>query len=241
MKPAARLKALGLGALAVAAAASLTGCVYLRLLEVKRQLKDFDKNFKASGEQELVVECLNPVMLSSDMTFLIGASPLNKKKEDSVSVWRYRFERVHPEGDTARAPLEELSLDFQMRGGKLLKVVVPAAFLQLFSRSVFLEALRAAADAEVAELKKLARARVKLSPSAEEELPSRARAMELLGNPLAVDEKDGDKTLLYRYRILRDRKNIPILARLTFDKADRITRIFVKWDTASVDIHLLRS
>jgi hypothetical protein len=229
--------------LALGSAVLLSGCVYLRLLEIKKQLKDFDKNFAVSGETELVIECKNPVMLDKDMSYLIGARPLEKTLENESTVWwEYRFTRVrHSDSGEAAGPLDELRLALRMDHGRMRAVAVPENFLLLFSRTVLLETLRSAADAQVLETRKMARSRTRLTPAAQAELPNLEKARALLGRPLEEKDKRGLKTLYYRYRIVRARRDVPIRAWLTFSDDGLLQRVMVKWDTASVDVNFVRT
>ena len=69
----------------------LSGCVYLRLLQIKKQLLEFDRNFSLSGRSSLVIEFKNPVLYAKDARFLIGADPLSRTPGDE-------------ETDTAQVP-----------------------------------------------------------------------------------------------------------------------------------------
>src|SRR4051812_2223438 len=54
----------------VAALMGLSGCVYLRLLALKRQLGDFDRHFALQTTDGLRLTCLHPVLLNDDVRWL---------------------------------------------------------------------------------------------------------------------------------------------------------------------------
>ncbi|MGQ0644544.1 MAG: hypothetical protein ACT4O3_03530 [Elusimicrobiota bacterium] len=222
----------------------LSGCVYLRLLEVKKQLRDFDENFQVSGDPEMVLEFKNPVLTAKDARFLIGADPLESSRSDGETTVHYEFERVRPStsSEAAAAALDNLSLDVRARDGKLTALVVPPSFLELFSRGVLEQTLRQAARADIVQTRKLARAKVELPADVDDELKSLDDTLSLLGPPLSEEEEEGLRVLLYRYRIVRDdKKKVPIVARLGFSPEDgRLRRIFITWDTASIDVRFIR-
>ncbi len=56
-------------------ALSLSGCVYLRLLNFKNQLKSFDENVAVLSQTKLAFQFRNPVVKDSDFIFISGASP----------------------------------------------------------------------------------------------------------------------------------------------------------------------
>ncbi len=224
----------------VLALASLTGCVYLRLLEVKKQLKEFDENFVLFGRPDLVIRFKNPVLYAKDARYLIGADPLTREPGPGGEVWGYEFEMARKE-PAPPTLMEKLSLRLLINGKKLEEIRVPETFMLLFSRNVLMETLRQAADAEVLETAKTARAKIRLSPHTDAELPSLDKTHWLLGDPLEVkQEGEGLLTLGYRYRIIGARRDAPILARLTFSPDNMLRRVVVTWDTSTVDAEFLR-
>jgi hypothetical protein len=214
---------------------ALSGCVYLRLLTVKKQLQDFDANFALSGRPDLVIEFKNPVLLSKDARFLIGGPPLEKATVGGERVWRYEFEMVRSTGPL-NAPLERLTLRLHMKDDKLVKIVVPETFMFLFPRNVLIETLKQAKDAEVLKLQKTVRRRMNLTPHSDAELPSLQKTLSLLGPPLETENtEEGFQRLLYRYRIMQDPKDVPIIARLAFSDDGLLRQVVITWDTATVD------
>lgn len=229
---------------AVLAAALLLGvclpaCVYLRLLDVKRQLQSFDENFAIGGRSELVIEFLNPVLRQKDARFLIGADPLLETVSENGSTDHFEFSLLSSSGTPP--PLQRLSLDLGYRDRRLAKIIVPERFLLMFSRNVLVETLKQAKDAEVLETKRIARARVTLPGAMEAELPSLARTQFLLGDPATI-AIDGDlRTLNYRFGIDSAKRPVPILTRLSFDADGLLRRVFVRWDQSSVEATFVRS
>src|SRR5262245_8179456 len=79
------------GALALGAISLLLGgCVYLRLLQLKRQLADFDKNFTVQLTPGLRLNCLNPVVLADDLKFL-GFYPASTRTLGAAEQWTIRW------------------------------------------------------------------------------------------------------------------------------------------------------
>ena len=217
----------------------LPGCVYLRLLDVKRQLNAFDENFAVGGRSELVIEFRNPVLRMKDARFLIGAEPLASVESPEEMTDHFAFSLLTSSGTPP--PLQHLSLDLAYRDRRLTKIIVPEKFLLMFSRSVLVETLKQAKDAEVLETKRTARARVTLPPSVEAELPTLERTQFLLGESPEVVAEGDLTTHLYRYGIDGSKRPAPILARLSFDEAGFLRRAFVRWDQSSVEATFVRS
>lgn len=247
---------------AVAAVAGLSGCVYLRLLDIKNQLRDFDKNFFIEGRSELVIGFHQPVLRTKDVKFLIGAEPLYQN-DAGESVYHYEFDLVRAtavpvvpvdvalgtttfvaEASTpvapAPPPLHRLTLDLAFREGRLVKIIVPETFMLLFPRNVMVETLKQAARAEVYETKRLARGRIALDRDTEAELPSLTKTLFLLGEPLETHPEGDQQIFIYQYRIVRENRRVPIQARLAFDARGLLRRVFIRWDVSSVEAIFLR-
>jgi hypothetical protein len=217
----------------------LSGCVYLRLLEVKKQLSHFDDNFRISGASELVIEFKNPVIRKKDLRFLIGADPLSLSGKDEVR-HHYEFDLVGRSTEAARPPMVRLSVDLAVQQGKMTKIIVPGTFMLLFPRDVIVDTLKQAKDAEIFETKKLARARIRLDPEVDAQLPHRSKTEMLMGRPMDISTVDDQDVLTYRYSISRAERDVPISTQLTFSKDGLLRKVFVHWDQSSIEALFLR-
>ena len=224
-----------LASLGIAALLTLFGCVYLRLLEVKSQLRDFDAHFTTGGRPSWHVEFKNPVLTAKDAIFMIGAPPLSISTGTGEDIYHFEFEMVRSTPAVPTA-LERLSLQLHLKEKMLLRIEAPETFLLYFSRRVLEETLRQAKDAEVFQLERTARATVRLSKDADAELPSLERTRLLLGEPME-SRKDGPLwPLTYRYRIVGDKREKPaIAARLTFLPDGSMIRAVISWGISTVD------
>lgn len=230
----------GIAAAAVAVLVFLSGCVYLRLLDIKRQLVDFDKNFLIGGRAELVVEFLQPALYQRDARFLIGAPPLGETLTEEGTLDHFEF-FLHRSSASTPPPFDRLSLDLAYRDKKLVKIIVPENFLMLFSRNVLVETLKQAKDAAVYEMKRLARAKIILSPEVEAELPSRSRTEFLLGSPTETISVGEDETWIYRFGVVTELRPVPIVGRLTFNPDGLLKKAVVRWDSSTVEAEFVRS
>lgn len=217
----------------------LSACVYLRLLEVKKQLQNFDENFAIGGRSELVIEFKNPVLRTKDARFLIGADPLSQSGKEEL-IQHFEFELVRRSSDTALPSMARLGLDLASRNGKLTKIIVPETFMLLFPRNVVVDTLKQAKDAEVFELKKMARGKIRLDREVEAQLPSRAKTLMLLGDPLETAMEGNLQVFTYRYTIPNARKDVLILTQLSFDPEGLLRKTFVHWDQSSIEAVFVR-
>ncbi|NBS15704.1 MAG: hypothetical protein EBS79_02140 [Gammaproteobacteria bacterium] len=62
-------------------ALTLTGCVWLRLLQIKNQLADFDENFRIEvADKHFILHLVDPVLLSADFIYLSKLNPSRIEK-----------------------------------------------------------------------------------------------------------------------------------------------------------------
>jgi hypothetical protein len=234
-----QIQKVALVALAGALLSLLSACVYLRLLEVKKQLQNFDENFALSGRSELVIEFKNPILRTKDARFLIGADPLSQSGSEEV-IQHFEFDLVRSSSVPVVPPLGRLGLDLALRRGRLVKIIVPESFMLLFPRNVVVETLKQAKDAEVFEMKKLARGKIHLDREVEAQLPSYAKTLFLMGEPLQR-ASDGDLQILtYRYTISKAAKDVLILTQLSFDANGLLRKAFVHWDESAIEAVFVR-
>jgi hypothetical protein len=234
-----QIQKVALVALAGALLSLLSACVYLRLLEVKKQLQNFDENFALSGRSELVIEFKNPILRTKDARFLIGADPLSQSGSEEV-IQHFEFDLVRSSSVPVVPPLGRLGMDLALRRGRLVKIIVPESFMLLFPRNVVVETLKQAKDAEVFELKKLARGKIHLDREVEAQLPSYAKTLFLMGEPLQRATEGNVRVLTYRYSISNATKDVLILTQLSFDPAGLLQKAYVHWDQSAIEALFVR-
>jgi len=81
----------------------LSGCVYLRLLELKLQLGKFDEYFALQTNDGLAIICHTPVLRTDDVRW-IGLKPESTKKLGRAEHWQVRWVKQLPPGITATSP-----------------------------------------------------------------------------------------------------------------------------------------
>ena len=92
----------------------LTGCVYLRLLELKNQFGDFKENVELNYDQATKFILKNPILLSKDMRWLMKQEPTSRHVENGVQKWIYWLVKQHPPGTQEEG-------DFDVRLGMVFK------------------------------------------------------------------------------------------------------------------------
>ena len=181
-------------------ALTLTGCVWLRLLQIKNQLADFDENFRIEvADKHFILHLVDPVLLSADFIYLSKLNPS-------------RIEKL-PQGD------ERWVLDFHLDPAKtpeqktktlsFIMTYTPAHKLAAFDFSplfvemapvAFLEAsIRSLGVGKVDQDKKQLKVDPEDLPKLSSSLPKMEAITQVMGPPTDQGMDEGLKVLLYRF------------------------------------------
>lgn len=190
------------GALALIALL-LSGCVYLRLLEVKKQFEKFDQNFALQTTEGIKIVCQKPVLLDDDIRWL-GMRPETIAKSGRAELWRLRWAKELPPGVTDKGNFF-LSLQLMFAEGKLTGVTIPESYFALLPKSFVLGVIKSFGGGQVDKSSRQVEAAVghDIMDVAQPKLPAIDK---VLGLP--TEEKvEGEYTVQrYRYRTVSAEK-----------------------------------
>jgi hypothetical protein len=183
---------LGLAAVLAALALLLGGCVYLRLLELKRQLADFDRHFALHTADGLALDLKHPVLLADDVRWL-GLVPEQIRAAGDAEEWQVRWVKQLPVG-VLEPRRYDLVVDLTFKAGKLARVVVPERYFAVLPKAFLADVIRS-----------VGRARVDRPAAAVESdvaatRPELRAIDELLGRP--SEERESGPQTIFRYRYL---------------------------------------
>jgi hypothetical protein len=89
---------------------TLSGCIYLRLLELRNQLAAFDRYFEADLREGVKITCRKPVLLDGDMAFF-RLVPESRERVGVAERWQFRrafgHARIDKEKRTASTSVRE--------------------------------------------------------------------------------------------------------------------------------------
>jgi hypothetical protein len=123
-------------------ALSLKGCVYLRLLEVKAQLSDFEKNFRLEDKGSLDLIFLKPVLLKEDILHLAKQGPTTIQESPKISIWQFYFQKKG-EGKSQNEKEFDVPVYLFFEGEALAMVKLPKRFIEILPRPFIVESFKA--------------------------------------------------------------------------------------------------
>jgi hypothetical protein len=182
----------------------LSGCVYLRLLEVKNQLVKFDDYFNVEVTDSFTLHLKNPVIYDSDIMYLTELNPSRIEENQSHKEFIYQFVKVENPPSPGNKDLifsmtfnEEKKLDSIVFSPVILQIV-PARFLEL--------SIRAVGNGKVDKLKRQLKGDVERVAQEGLEIPTYEKMIAVMGKPYQEVRKPDGLHTVFRYLLQTDSK-----------------------------------
>ncbi len=186
--------------LLLALAFSLSSCVWLRLLELKHQLGDFDENFATEASDHFTLVFKHPMLLNGDFVELAKLQPTNKAKTPGGSRWIQAFHKIDAHGKLQPGVDFFFTLDFD-QDDYLTRWDFSPVFMAMVPAQFFEDSIRSLAKGRVDEVNKkfrvdpADRANITVKPPTVQDITA------VLGKPLEKTEEDGKNVYLYRFLV----------------------------------------
>ncbi|HVU34520.1 MAG TPA: hypothetical protein VHE61_13885 [Opitutaceae bacterium] len=169
----------------------LAGCVYLRLIQLKHQLADFDHNFTVDTSDGVRITCQHPLLLTGDVRWL-GVTPEKIRRIGHAEEWEVRWVKQLPPS-VHEAGAYDIVVRFVFADDKLTRVSIPQRYFALMPKKFLLDLLRSLGGARVNKENRSVEAQL---AGARPDLPGIEK---LLGRPTAESSKPGQTIRRYRY------------------------------------------
>ena len=181
---------------AVALALLGSGCVYLRLLELKRQFSQFERFFALQTDDGIRLLCQTPVLFMDDVRW-IGLRPETTRKLGRAEQWHVRWVKQLSAGMTEKGTFF-IAIDLTFADGKLSAVAIPEMYFELLPKSFVIGVIKSLGRAKVDHSARTAEAAVSAEEVAlaQPKMPSIGK---ILGQP-TESRVEGRHTIdRYRY------------------------------------------
>ena len=182
---------------------SLSGCVFFRLLQVKRQLADAEHHVRLETRGGLTLTFAEPILLPDDVLLVARRPPSRTQETGSEIHWTYAFIKEPRVGKPPGGPFD-VPVDLCFSGGRLLYGRLPERFGKVLRPAFVLETVKAVGHAEVQASPKRVSGRIHpedLDRSAVHR-PSRKDILEIFGPPFKERMTGCERRLQYRYTLL---------------------------------------
>ena len=194
-----RLKRYRVVVIALTLALGVSGCVWLRMLELKSQLSRFDENFKTSTSDSFALQFLHPVLYNDDYLTLARVKPTSEENLAEGSRWKQLFHKLDANGQVAKGADIVFTLDFDKQE-KLLRWEFSPSFMVMMPARFFEASLRSLGKGKVDQDKNQMKVDPQDLPKLNEAPPKREQIIALLGEPSEQSNQNGLKLDIYRFR-----------------------------------------
>ena len=183
-------------ALLAAVAFALSGCVYLRLLELKRQIDRFDQFFTLQTNDGLAIVCQTPVLRTGDVRW-IGVKPESVRSVGVAEQWVVRWVKQLPPGKTENVEYD-ITLEIGFVEDRMTRVAIPERYFAIMPKQFLIGVIKSIGRGKVDKTGKAIESIVSAAEiaAARPNLPSIDK---LLGQP-SEERVEGPLTIVrYRY------------------------------------------
>ena len=177
----------------------LSGCMWLRLLDLKNQLQEFDRYVEVQPGDGVELKFKEPVLRAADLDTLLNGQPtVALAIPDDGEVRVYGF--IHLDSPLGPDPVGSesvLTILVVIRHGVVESVTLPKEVFRVVPRDLALRALRAFGHANVDTANRRAEVRVEAVAGS---IPDRSAILGLFGQANRLDPQDGGgERLVWRY------------------------------------------
>lgn len=177
----------------------LTGCVWLRILEMKGQMNHFDEHFRIENGEHFILNILHPVLYDEDYLTLAKVHPSLKETMPDGQRWKQVFHKVDANGKAISGADIVFTLDFD-RDKRLKSWDFSPTFVAMIPGRFLEASLRSLGKGRVDEGKKQLRVNPEDLPKLNAQPPTRSQIVALLGEPVEQSESEGKKLSIYRFQ-----------------------------------------
>lgn len=199
---------------------SITGCVYLHLLEVRRQLFNFEDNFEIRDQNELTLVFLKPVLLTEDIIWLTELGPTSEEETGQGKLWKYTFEKQYSGPKDEKGDFDIPIIMLFQGDDKLREIRFPERFLEFVSKPLLIRMFKSMGYSQISKLRRSATSKFQGSSM---EIPRKQFILNVLGKPSDIENSDHTSKFVYKYNLKKGKpadKDFKILVNFTFQRGD---------------------
>ena len=227
---------------------TLSGCVYLRLLEFKGQLGNFEDYFGVDVTNGLSITFLDPVILEDDM-WKIGLPPTRQEVDTNGVTWILIFDKLGGHDEPVSVG-REVRIALRFVDDKLAGFAVGEELFAFIPKNAVLNTLSSLGELDISLARRKARLIVDRDPDSDFLLPDRTEIEGTLGRASSEETNDDRSILTYSYRLRPatprsdkykpEKHGLPYNFLLEFDPEDQISSItaaFPFMGSLTIDYH----
>ena len=195
----------------------LSGCVYLRLAKIKKQLRDFDEKITILEDEYFSIVFADAALLPRDVVWMMKQEPTYQENGEQGLVYGYVLEKQY-KGQKGEEGNFDLPLRYVFRDGKVGRIDLDKGYLTLVHRELTLAILKAIGKAKINYWSKSMTLKLEKLDVGLDDLPDVNDVLATLGEPYDVNESVYTWKYLHKRGAGEEGKKHFSNGKITFDK-----------------------
>ena len=169
---------------------ALSGCVYLRLLSFKNQLKQFDKYVVVDDDQGLGLQLKDPVLEDQDFVYITESEPTEIRSISSkplIEDWIWRFEK---EGDEDNAAPFSVIFRTRFEDHLLTRIDFDPQIIEIIPPDFVVAMFKSMGKAKISKLRRSATSEMSRDALTGVPLPTMLDIEHVMGEPTRNERRD---------------------------------------------------
>ncbi|XCN71590.1 MAG: hypothetical protein Q3M24_14870 [Candidatus Electrothrix aestuarii] len=221
----------------ICSSVTLSGCVYLRILALRKQFTQFDKYVVVDKKDGLTFSFLTPTLYGNDIKWL-GLTPVSQETKSGVTIWKHYLEKVYSNNQTETGNYD-FTIDTRYQNEKLHAIYFPESFFTALPKEFFIALCKyiGQSDMDLDQGNREVRytggdvgSKHTLSSVKQDDI------VQQFGIPYLVNNTDGINSLEYHYRVKErststdtsEKTGTKYVYRFTFSQQDSLISFAVK-------------
>ena len=186
---------------------TLTGCVYLRLLKVKRQLRDFERYVKIDERNGLTLLLNKPVLKEADVVWLLEGEAAIQARNGRYTLLKYDFKKHVQDSSSEGSIGAPIAVSLHFEDGKLYKLRFPREFSRHLKPALLQGSLQSMGKGSVSKQGKSVSATMQIGEHIGRQepqiplIPTKSEVKRILGSPSYLTEMASSDMFYYQYTI----------------------------------------
>ncbi|MCP4403456.1 MAG: hypothetical protein GY801_39880 [bacterium] len=182
-------------------ASATTGCVYLRLLKLKSQLRRFERYVRIDESNGLALLLSEPVLKEEDIVWLLEGEAAIQARGGRYSLLKYDFVKHIQDASSGNATGVPIALNLHFEDGKLYKLRFPREFSKYLQPTLLKGSLQSMGKGSVDKQNKSVSATMQTDETQIPVIPTKSEIKNILGSPSGLTETASGDMLYYQYTI----------------------------------------
>ena len=183
-----------------------TGCVYLRLLQLKNQFRHFERYVRIDERNGLTLFLNEPVLKERDVVWLLEGEAAIQAHSGRHSLLKYEFEKYTQDSSSKSAAGVPIAVNLHFQDGKLYKLRFPKEFSKYLQPALLEGSLQSMGKGEVDKKGKSISATMQTDVITERKaqeplIPTKNEIRRILGAPSHLTENATNDMFYYQYAI----------------------------------------